>query len=72
MNDKKFKISFEVGFVLDDSFDDAKMDMVMECFKDDIKRVLNKNAILCSNFIHSKNIDVVEVNSSNLDDVGGD
>jgi len=72
MNDKKFKLSFEVGFVLDDSFDDAKMDMVMECLKDDIKRVLDKNSIFCSNFIHSKNINVVELDSSNLDDVGGD
>lgn len=68
--DKKFKLSFEVGFVLDGNISDKLIDVVLESIKLDVKNALDKNASLCSNLIHSKNINVVEIDSSD-DDVGG-
>lgn len=70
--DKKFKLSFEVGFVLDGNISDGLIDVVLESIKLDVKNALDKNASLCSNLIHSKNIDVVEVDSSDVDVGGGD
>ena len=63
-------MSFECGFVLDENFDAAKMDMVLEFVKHDVKNALNKNSILCSNLIHSKDIKCVEVNPTGSDKAG--
>ena len=71
MNGKNFKLSFDVGFVGGNLSDDV-IDLVLESIKFDIKRVLNKNAMLCSNLIHSKNINCVKIDSTIFDDVGGD
>lgn len=70
--DKKFKLSFEVGFVLDGNISDKLIDVVLESIKLDVKNSLDKNASLCSNLIHSKKIDCVELDSDVFDGVGGD
>lgn len=70
-DDKKFMISFEVGFIGDD-FNDKLIDVILESLKLDIKNALDKNMSCCSNLICSKNIKCVELDSSVLDDVGGD
>ena len=71
-SDKKFQLSFEVGFIMDDNFNDKLIDLILESIKHDMKQVLNKNMALCSNLICSKNIDVVESDSSNIGALGGE
>lgn len=71
-SDKKFQLSFEVGFIMDDNFNDKLIDLILESIKHDVKGALNKNMSLCSNLICSKNIKVVESDSSNLDALGGE
>ena len=72
MNDKKFQLSFEVGLIMDDSFNDRLVDLILENLKHDVKHAIDKNLSSCSNLICSKNIKCVELDSSNLNALGGD
>ena len=72
MNDKKFRLSFEVGFIMDDNFNDKLIDLILESLKHDVKHAMNKNMHLCSNLICSKDINVVELVSSDDESFGGD
>lgn len=72
MNDKKFQLSFEVGLIMDDSFNDRLVDLILESLKHDVKHAINKNLSSCSNLICSKDIKVVELDSSEDSSLGGD
>lgn len=72
MDDKKFRLSFEVGFIMDDNFNDKLIDLILESLKHDVKSAMNKNMHLCSNLICSKDINVVELVSSEDNSLGGD
>lgn len=72
MNDKKFQLSFEVGLIMDDSFNDKLVDLILESLKHDVKHAINKNLSSCSNLICSKDIKVVELDSSEDSSLGGD
>ena len=72
MNDKKFRLSFEVGFIMDDNFNDRLVDLILESLKHDVKHAINKNLSSCSNLICSKDINVVELDSSDDSSLGGD
>lgn len=72
MNDKRFTLSFEVGLIMDDSFNDKLVNLILESLKHDVKHAIDKNLSSCSNLICSKDIKVVELDSSNLGALGGD
>ena len=72
MCNRRFEFGFEVDFIIDDGFNDKLIDLILECLKDDVQSALDKNKLLCSNLIYSKDIDVVEVTAPNFDALGGD